>query len=106
MSDRVALLCTTTAMKTTQHQGNHSVSKSCTLRQNTMRDAVGIEVADQRSALGGGCVGWGRQQNMEVLMDDVMQRQVLTTSAIMDSHRHQPASTIVQVVVEFFNFLL
>jgi hypothetical protein len=30
MSDRVALLCTTTAMKITQHQGNHSVSKSCT----------------------------------------------------------------------------
>jgi hypothetical protein len=63
-----------------------------------MRDAVGIKVADRRSALGGGCVGWGRQH-------DVMQRQVLTTSAMMDSHRHQPASTIVEIVVEYLNFL-
>jgi hypothetical protein len=63
-----------------------------------MRDAVGVEVADRRSALGGGCVGRGRQR-------DVMQRQVLTTSAMMNSHRHQPASTIVKIVVEYLNFL-
>ena len=29
-----------------------------------MRDAVGVEVADRRSALGGGCVGRGRQRDV------------------------------------------